>query len=98
MLVQITRRLAHGVQIDKVEVRKARPITGDMQMQSSVSEVLGRTTVIASLRNPDPLGPDLIPPLFDATLSWMATNGFVVSGIECSEGRLYSQSWWCRQI
>ncbi|RMU62856.1 hypothetical protein ALP25_101568 [Pseudomonas syringae pv. syringae] len=34
--------------------------------------------------------------LLDVTLSTMAHNGFVLSGIEYVDGCAYAQSWWCR--
>lgn len=38
----------------------------------------------------------LLPELYDATVSAMATEGFTLTGIEFDGERWYAQSWWCR--
>lgn len=98
MKYQVIRRMARGQAIAPAEIRSTRPAIGDLLINEERCALLARNSKTASLRGVDPLGPAEIPALHDAVLSWMAPNGFVLSGLEVDGECLYAQSWWCRPI
>lgn len=57
-------------------------IKGNVMVNSSVCQELGRAANVARVLVGMPLDPDPLPPLLDATLAGMAVTGFVLSGIE----------------
>ena len=68
---------------------------GDVRIDTRKSDELGRSCEMARLVQSNPLESSVIPPLLDAALHGMSTNGFVLSGIEVIDGVAYAQSWWC---
>lgn len=96
MYVLVTPMRLRGVALDPRERRRYPAIRGNVMVNSSVCEQLGRATNIARIEVGMPLDPDPLPPLLDATLAGMAVTGFVLSGIEYIDGCAYTQSWWCR--
>ncbi len=96
MYMLITPRRREGEALAGDEVRRTPPYRGDIEVTSQMIACLGRLGHVARIRPSDPLGPEVLPVLMDVNLSWMSTNGFVLSGIEAIGGRLYAQSWWCR--
>lgn len=97
MHMLITPRRREGAPLPGDEVRRTPPFKGDVEVTSQVMACLGRLAHVARIRPADPLGPEVLPALMDVSLSWMSTNGFVLSGIEDVGGKLYAQSWWCRE-
>jgi len=96
MHVLVTPMRLRGVALDAKARRRYPAISGNVMVNSTVSEILGRTTNIARVEVGMPLDPEPLPPLLDATLAGMAVTGFVLSGIEYVEGCAYAQPWWCR--
>lgn len=97
MHVLVTPMRLRGVALDANARRRYPGIRGNVMVNSSVSEELGRATNIARVDVGMPLDPSPLPPLLDATLAGMAVTGFVLSGIEYIDGCAYAQSWWCRE-
>lgn len=96
MHMLITPMRQRGVALDAQARRQYHAVGGNVLVTSKMSNDLGRTTNVAEISVGMPMEPDPLPPLLDATLAWMAHNGFVLSGIEYIDGCAYAQSWWCR--
>jgi hypothetical protein len=96
MYFQIVPMRDRGVAKSWEQIRREKPIRGDVNIRHEMCKIMNRTSNIATIRPAMPLDPELLPPLLDAFLSGMATNAFTLSGIEEVDGRLYSQSWYCR--
>ncbi|MCK1789662.1 hypothetical protein L9059_05575 [Pseudomonas sp. TNT19] len=94
MLVTPMRRC--GIALTPQERRLYPPIKGNVMVNSENNSVLGRCANVACVDVGMPNDPDPLPKLLDATLAGMAITGFVLSGIECIDGCVYAQSWWCR--
>nr|WP_256261517.1 hypothetical protein [Pseudomonas gingeri] len=94
MLVTPMRHKA--VALDLNARRRLPALKGDIRVRCEEDTRMGRSSNIARLLGSMPLDPELLPRLIDATLSGMATNGFVLSDIEYVDGCAYAQSWWCR--
>lgn len=97
MHVLVTPMRYRGIALDPKARRQYPPIRGNVMVNSSVCQELGRAANIARVEVGMPLDPDPLPPLLDATLAGMAVTGFVLSGIEYIDGCAYAQSWWCRE-
>jgi hypothetical protein len=97
MHVLVTPMRVRGVALDAQERRRYPAIRGNVMVNSTVCDQLGRATNVARVDIGMPLDPDPLPPLLDATLAGMAVTGFVLSGIEYIDGCAYAQSWWCRE-
>ncbi|EIK96037.1 hypothetical protein PMM47T1_13795 [Pseudomonas sp. M47T1] len=97
MYVLVTRRRHLGVGLDQAAVRSAEAIKGDIEVRLDKAPCLGREANIAQMRPVDPMCASPLPLLYDATMTWMSTNGFVLSGVEEVDGVMYAQSWWCRE-
>lgn len=91
----ITRRRRLGVALSPKEVRDAKPVKGDVNMNEVHSTDLGRATVEAFILIPGPLPPPL-PSLIDAKVTGLGAQGMNITGIEEVDGAYYFQSWWCR--
>ncbi|PQZ92738.1 MULTISPECIES: hypothetical protein [Pseudomonas] len=96
MHMLITPMRCKGVALTAQERRRYNAIRGDVLVSASACNELGRSSNVACMRVGMPLEPESLPRLLDATLSGMASTGFVLSGIEYIEGCAYAQSWWCR--
>jgi len=96
MHMLVTPMRHKGMPLTPQERRRYSAITGDVRVNTEVSDELGRSSNIARLYKGMPLEPSPLPPLLDATLSGMAPTGFVLNGIEYIDGCAYAQSWWCR--
>lgn len=96
MHMLVTPMRNRGVALDAKERRRYPPLRGDVRVRCEEDPDMGRSSNVARLLPGMPLEPELLPQLIDATLSGMATNGFVLSGIEYIDGCAYAQSWWCR--
>ena len=74
------------------------PLVGDLRVEYWTDELVHRPVRVARLLDLKvPLRPDRLPPLRDAALLWMATQGFTLSGLERLEepgGCVdYAQAW-----
>jgi hypothetical protein len=98
MRYQVTRRMRLGKPIGAAEVRGLPSAVGDLRIYEEMCRPLGRNSKTASVKGVNSIGPGELPPLHEAVLSWMAPNGFVLSGLEEEGGCLYAQSWWCRNL
>lgn len=96
MHVLVTPMRLRGVALDAKARRRYPAIRGNVMLNSTVSQELGRAANVARVEVGMPLDPDPLPQLLDATLAGMAVTGFVLSGIEYIDGCAYAQSWWCR--
>lgn len=97
MHVLVTPMRLRGVALDPKERRRYPAIRGNVMVNSTECQELGRAANVARVLVGMPLDPDPLPPLMDATLSGMAVTGFVLSGIEFVDGCAFAQSWWCRE-
>ncbi|MGK9047945.1 hypothetical protein KXR63_11325 [Stutzerimonas chloritidismutans] len=95
MYVYVRLMRDHGRPIEPRKRRSTPPIYGDVRIETSRSEDLGRQSEIARLVQSNPLESSVIPPLLDVALHGMSTNGFVLTGYEIIDGVAYAQSWWC---
>lgn len=82
MRCQVTPRMRQGKPIDAAEVRALLPAVGDLRINDEMCQALGRISKTASVRGVNSIGPNELPLLHEAVLSWMAPNGFVLSGLE----------------
>lgn len=98
MHLLITPRRLRGVTLSAMPVKRTTMIKGDLVISNRLSEALNRHSNVASLKPLYGAGQLLLPELYDATVSAMATEGFTVSGIEFDGERWYAQSWWCRPV
>jgi len=80
----------------KRDVESSEPVSGDLIISQQQSEQYGRMTKVASFHLTGAADKPPLPPLHDVELSWMGTNGFVLTGIEFIGDVAYGQSWWCR--
>lgn len=100
MLVVPTRR--RGVVRHQREIAHAVGILGELLICERQDPLLRRTSRVATLTGIGDAKPaDLLPPLFDATVLWIAPQGLVLSGIErfaVDGGREVelAQGWWAR--
>jgi hypothetical protein len=84
---------------------RAEPgLLGDLVVIEARDELLKRTVRIAHLRPGSHSNTgELLPPLIDSTLLWMAPHGFALGGFErlpsVSGGAPadYAQTWWVRE-
>jgi hypothetical protein len=90
--------MRQGKPIDAAEVRGLPPAVGDLRINYDMCQALGRISKNASVRGVSSIGPSELLLLHEAVMSWLAPNGFVLSGLEEEGGCLYAQSWWCRGI
>lgn len=98
MRCQVTRRMRLGKPIEAAEIRGLPAAVGDLRINEQMCQALGRNSKTASVKGVNSIGSGELPLLHEAVLSWMAPNGFVLSGLEEEGGCLYAQSWWCRNV
>ncbi|SMG61531.1 hypothetical protein SAMN06265784_1234 [Paraburkholderia susongensis] len=96
MHILATPMRQQGRAIPKRDVEAAPPVRGDLLVTQEKSETFGRYSTVARFQTSGAAEQQPLPPLHDADLSWMGTNGFVLTGIEVVGGVTYAQSWWCR--
>lgn len=99
--VVVTRE--RGVARTPREVTRADGVVGELLVCERLDPLLRRTTRVATLTSfGDAKTTDLLPPLFDATLLWIAPQGFVLGGTErvVVDGRQVElgQGWWARPL
>ena len=85
-----------GRALEKGDILKAQSVKADISIQDRNVQTLGRTSRVAFVFLTGSTSVSPIPDLLDANVSWMSTNGFVISGLEEIDGSLHAQSWWCR--
>lgn len=98
MHLLITPRRSLGHTIPSMPVKRTHVIKGDLIISNEVCADLHRHSNVARVTEIYGSRKPLLPELYDATMSAMATEGFTLSGIERVENRWYAQSWWCRPI
>jgi hypothetical protein len=98
MFVLATPMRRRGKALSQRDIQAAEPARGNLLVGQHNSELLNRHANIASFQVSGPNDPQPLPSLHDAVLSWMAPNGFVLSGVELVDGVAYAQSWWCRPV
>ncbi|OOW00006.1 hypothetical protein MF6396_16860 [Pseudomonas sp. MF6396] len=84
-----------GVPRSQKEIRKTKPIQGDVHLHLDNLAPLGRASNSASILNVHP-GKPALPPLYEAVMTGMSTMGATFTGIEFIDGVAYAQSWWVR--
>jgi hypothetical protein len=98
--VVLTRQ--RGVARSQRDLARAEGVVGELLVGERQDPVLRRTTRVATLTGFGDAKPsDLLPPLFDATVVWIAPQGLVLSGIEriAVDGGCeveLAQAWWAR--
>jgi hypothetical protein len=97
MLFEVRRQRIRGVPILKHELNAMIPVRGDLRVQEGPAEAMGRRVCrVATLHALDRTIEDqLLPPLHDAVLLWMAPVGMVLGGIEFEGGAGFLQTWHC---
>lgn len=96
MYLYVRPMRTNGRPIEQAKLRSATATYGDLRIEQMTPPELGRPARTARLVSSNPMEHSALPPLFDATVHSMSTNGFVLSGIEMIDGVAYAQSWWCR--
>lgn len=89
----VTPMRLRGVALDPKERRRYPAVRGNVMVNSTDRNELGRAANIARVEVGMPLDLDRLPPLLDATLAGMAVTRFVLSGIEYVYECAYAQSW-----
>lgn len=87
----MTRRMRQGKPIEAAEIRGLPAAMGDLRINEELCQALGRNSKTASVKGVNSIGASELPLLHEAVLSWMAPNGFVLSGLEEEGGCLYAQ-------
>jgi hypothetical protein len=97
MLFKVRRQRIRGVPIPKQELNSAAPVRGDLRVQEGPVEAMSRRVCrVATLHALDRIIEDqLLPPLHDVVLLWMAPVGMVLGGIEFEGGTGFLQTWHC---
>ena len=96
MRLLITPMRRAGVSLSRQAIQPTIPIWGDIVVAHEHPEFLGRYSDVASVAPAAAGQPAPLPSLYDVRLSWMATGGFVLSGIERRGAVAFAQAWWCR--
>ena len=96
MKLLITPRRSLGQTIPSMPIKRTHVIKGDLVITNEICQPLHRHSNVARVTELYGKRSPLLPELYDATLSAMATEGFTLSGIELVGDRWYAQSWWCR--
>ncbi len=96
MHLLITPRRLRGVALAIMPIKRTHAVKGDLVIANQICEGLNRHSNVARVQQLYGSGRLLLPELYDATVSAMATEGFTLSGIELVDGCWYAQSWWCR--
>ena len=84
------------------ELSRADGVVGELLLGEQQDTLLRRTTRVATLtRIGDAKSAELLPPLYDATVLWIAPQGMVLSGTEriaLGDGHQteLGQAWWVR--
>ena len=98
MIVLATPMRDRGRARAQHDIQTATPVQGDLVVAQSKPEIFGRYSTVASFHQASSNEAPLLPPLHDAVLTAMGTNGFVLTGVELVDGLAYAQSWWCRPL
>lgn len=97
----LIKRMRHlGKPLDKNQLRDAETLTADVRIehQSHIGDgnVMGRASVIATLKGEWPLQASPWPDLVDVQLHSMGPIGMTLTGTEFIDGVGYAQSWLCK--
>ncbi|SDS29655.1 hypothetical protein SAMN05216198_1636 [Halopseudomonas litoralis] len=95
MIFRVTLMRRRGVPFTPKELSKDQGKRVDVAINHE-SCVMGRSSVVASIRGAWPLSEPPWPELMDCQLHSMAPNGMVLTGTEEIDGVMYAQSWLCR--
>lgn len=95
MMLYVVRMRERGRPLNLDERRAAQPARGNV-MITHESNILGRSSVVATMTGEMPMDELRLPELMDCQLHSMAHNAFVLSGVEEIEGITYAQAWLCR--
>lgn len=90
-----------GVPIPKEKLPRQPVAVGELLVVEHTDASLGRMVRVAQLRNPTrPREGNLLPPLRDVQLLWVAPPGMTLAGFEriAVDKTMtdFAQSWWCR--
>lgn len=95
MLFEVRRQRIRGVPVSKDERSRIVPVRGDLRVQEASAEAMGRRLCrVATLHALDRAIEDqLLPPLHDVALLWIAPLGMVLGGIEFDGQGAFWQTW-----
>ncbi|WP_028997084.1 hypothetical protein [Azohydromonas australica] len=95
MLFEVRRQRIRGVPVPKEERSRIVPVRGDLRVQEAAAEAMGRRLCrVATLHALDRAIEDqLLPPLHDVALLWIAPLGMVLGGIEFDGQGAFWQTW-----
>lgn len=95
----VTRMRNRGVPLDRKQLREAEEVYADVRIehQSNIGDgvVLGRASVIATLKGDWPLQVSPWPDLVDVQLHTIGPLYMTLTGVEFIDGAGYAQSWRC---
>jgi hypothetical protein len=104
MRFRVVRTRLRGVALLPRDLGAEPGVVGELLVWERHDALLRRSTRIATLVEGVRAGEnEVLPPLFDATLVWMAPQGLVISGTERlrvgrrAEVTEFAQAWWCRE-
>ncbi|MBD8622998.1 hypothetical protein [Pseudomonas sp. CFBP 13727] len=83
---------------EAAEIRGLPATVGDLRINEELCQAVSRNSMTASVKGVNSIGPSELPVLHEAVLSWMAPNGFVLSGLEKEGECLYAQSRWYKSV
>lgn len=103
MCLRVILTRQRGVAQSPRDLAHAEGRVGELLVGERQDELLRRTSRVATLSGGDGRRVDLLPPLYDVTLLWVAPQGFVLAGTErvvLPDGRALelSQAWWARTL
>jgi hypothetical protein len=101
MRFRVVRMRDRGFVRDASALRRDDGVVGELLVTETDDKTLRRSARVAQLVHAgDARRDDLLPPLVDPVLLWMAPLGFVLAGMERDDvdGRVrhLAQSWWVR--
>jgi len=102
MRLRVVPTRQRGIARPQRDLASAGGLVGELLVCERQDPLLRRTTRVATLTGiGDGKPANLLAPLFDATVVWIAPQGLVLSGIEriaLDDGREVevAQAWWAR--
>ena len=96
MYAHIVAMRFHGKALEQTQIRTSESVRAELIVAQKNSSALGRYSDVARASAAGDGRDQLLPPLYDCTLSNMAHGGFVLKGFELIGSVAFAQNWWCR--
>jgi hypothetical protein len=101
---RVVRTRLRGVALPLRDLGAEPAFLGELLVSERHDPLLRRSTRVATLvEGVRPGENEVLPPLYDVTLVWMAPQGPVIGGTERlrvgrrAELTEFAQAWWCRE-